>query len=195
MTKRTASQSGKLASQRGKSFEQDMCRQLFDELGIHFKRNLEQTRTAGLGDLIADDADFPFMVECKRRRAGVGIPQGAWSQAVIASDIEAGVHPCVIYRYDHRKPRVVVSFSAIVESETGKRTDNQTDKADISLPRFCKMVREIMAWRAEDERGNQQDAALSQAQSDNTENRPNKATATIDLRSASGKLRSAVRDA
>ena len=195
MAKRTPSQTGKLASQRGKSFEHDMCRQLFDELGIHFKRNLEQTRTAGLGDLISEDEAFPFMVECKRRRSGNGIPVGAWSQAVVASDIEAGVHPCVIYRYDHRKPRVVVSFSAIVESETGKRTENQTDKADISLPRFCKLVREIMAWRAEHERGNQQDASLSEAQSDNAENRFGKSATTIDLRSASGKLRSAARDA
>lgn len=146
---RTSSQRGRLAKNRGSSFELDMARQLFDELGITFKRNLEQVRTAGLGDLVPDDASFPFSLELKRRRSGNGIPPGAWAQSIQASDVQAGFYPAVIYRYDHRKPRCVVPYSAIAEGETGLQTKNIHDKADISFPRFCKLTREIMAWRAQ----------------------------------------------
>lgn len=145
---RTASARGKLARNRGSSFELDIARQLFDELGITFKRNLEQVRTAGLGDLLPDDPAFPFSLELKRRKSGYGIPSGAWLQAITASDITAGIYPAVIYRYDHRLPRVVVPFSAVAEMETGLQTKTLNDKADISFPRFCKMTREIMAWRS-----------------------------------------------
>ena len=110
---RTPSQRGRLAKNRGSSFELDMARQLFDELGITFKRNLEQVRTAGLGDLVPDDASFPFSLELKRRRSGNGIPPGAWAQSIEASDVQSGIYPAVIYRYDHRKPRCVVPYAAI----------------------------------------------------------------------------------
>lgn len=146
---RTPSQRGRLAKNRGSSFELDMARQLFDELGITFKRNLEQVRTAGLGDLVPDDASFPFSLELKRRRSGTGIPPGAWAQSIEASDVQSGIYPAVIYRYDHRKPRCVVPYAAIAEGETGLQTKNIHDKADISFPRFCKLTREIMAWRAQ----------------------------------------------
>ena len=60
---RTPSQRGRYAKQRGSSFELDISHQLFDELGIHFRRNLEQVRTAGLGDLLPDSNLFPFSLE------------------------------------------------------------------------------------------------------------------------------------
>ena len=44
---RTPSQRGRYAKQRGSSFELDISHQLFDELGIHFRRNLEQVRLPG----------------------------------------------------------------------------------------------------------------------------------------------------
>lgn len=160
---RTPSQRGRYAKQRGSSFELEVSHQLFDELGIHFRRNLEQVRTAGLGDLLPDSNLFPFSLELKRRQKGVGIPNGAWQQAVTASDIDRGIYPAVIYRYDNRKARVVVGFGAIVESETGQRSNNHHDKADISFPRFCKLTREIMAWRSENERGNIQNDGANEA--------------------------------
>jgi len=146
---RTARQSGKLANSRGKQFEREISTYLGLELGFKFSRNLEQTRTAGLGDLLCDDPDFPYTLELKRRQHGNMIPSGAWAQAVTAANIEQGIYPAVIYKYDRRNSRAVVPFAAIAECETGQRTDNIKDKADISLPRFCKVVREIMAWRAE----------------------------------------------
>ena len=186
---RTPSQRGRYAKQRGSSFELDISHQLFDELGIHFRRNLEQVRTAGLGDLLPDSNLFPFSLELKRRQKGVGIPSGAWQQAVTASDVERGIYPAVIYRYDHRKPRCVVGFGAIVESETGSKNTNHHDKADISFPRFCKLVREIMAWRADYERGDQQNYAPTEASPGHAESGSEAAPGAVDLSSARGKLR------
>jgi len=188
---RTPSQRGRYAKQRGSSFELDISHQLFDELGIHFRRNLEQVRTAGLGDLLPDSNLFPFSLELKRRQKGVGIPSGAWQQAVTASDVERGIYPAVIYRYDHRKPRCVVGFGAIVESETGSKNTNHHDKADISFPRFCKLVREIMAWRADYERGNQQNDEPVEASPGHAESGSEAAPGAVDLSSARGKLRGA----
>lgn len=188
---RTPSQRGRYAKNRGSSFELDISHQLFDELGIHFRRNLEQVRTAGLGDLLPDANDFPFSLELKRRQKGVGIPSGAWQQAVTASEINRGIYPAVIYRYDHRKPRCVVGFGAIVESETGSRNTNHHDKADISFPRFCKLVREIMAWRADYERGDQQDNEHDPTEPGDVERRPEATPGAVDLSTARGKLRGA----
>ena len=188
---RTPSQRGRYAKNRGSSFELDISHQLFDELGIHFRRNLEQVRTAGLGDLLPDTNDFPFSLELKRRQKGVGIPSGAWQQAVTASDINRGIYPAVIYRYDHRKPRCVVGFGAIVESETGSKNTNHHDKADISFPRFCKLVREIMAWRADNERGNQQNDEPDPTEPGDVERRPEATPGAVDLSTARGKLRGA----
>lgn len=190
---RTPSQRGRYAKSRGTNFELDVGHQLFDELGIQFRRNLEQVRTAGLGDLLPDTNDFPFSLELKRRQKGVGIPSGAWQQAVTASDIERGVYPAVIYRYDHRKPRCVVGFGAIVESETGQRSENHHDKADISFPRFCKLTREIMAWRAEHERGNQQNAEPHSARTEHPDAGSAKSAGTVNLSAARGKLLAASR--
>lgn len=146
---RTPSQRGQLANQRGKIFERKIAQMLFDELGITFVRELDQVRKAGLSDLIPDDENFPFALELKKRKKGRKIPDGAWEQSVEASDIDRGIYPAVIYGYDFYPPRAVVPFSAIAEMETGLRTKTIHDKAEISLPRFCKLVREIMAWRAD----------------------------------------------
>jgi len=127
----------------------------------------------------------------KRRQKGVGIPSGAWQQAVTASDINRGIYPAVIYRYDHRKPRCVVGFGAIVESETGGRNTNHHDKADISFPRFCKLVREIMAWRADNERGDQQNDAPVEASLGDAERGSEATPGAVDLSTARGKLRGA----
>ena len=147
---RTPSQIGRLAKKRGSEYELEIARNLFLELGIQFKRNLEQTRTANAGgDLLSDDDDFPFALELKRRRDGNMIPAGAWEQSILSSDVKAGIYPAVFYRYDHRDTRCVVPWSSIAEAETGNNTENILDKADISFSKFCKLAREIMAQRAD----------------------------------------------
>ena len=139
--KRNASQTGRLAKHRGSSFELEIARLLEMELGIKFQRNLEQVRTAGHSDLVPSDPDFPFSLELKRRRAGNYIPAGAWRQAQNASSLHGDFFPCVVYRYDRLPPRAVVPFSAIVEAETGHKSKNLDDQADLSFPAFCYITR------------------------------------------------------
>ena len=148
-TARNRSQIGKLAKGRGSSFELEIARLLEMELGIKFQRNLEQVRTAGHSDLVPVNTAFPFALELKRRRAGNQIPAGAWRQAQEASKIHDNLFPAVVYRYDRLAPRVVVPFSAIAEAETGIKTNNIEDQADLSFPAFCKLARELLAWSAE----------------------------------------------
>ena len=125
-----------------------MALDLFNELGIKFQRNLEQSRTKGHADLIADDPDFPCSLELKRRQTGNGVPLGAWGQAMASSDTASGKHAAVLYRYDNRKTQAAVSYACIVEGETGVASANHKDYAELSFERFCKLMREIIAWRA-----------------------------------------------
>ena len=149
MGKKSQTKIGKLAKNRGSLYELEIAKGLFDQLGIKFQRVLEQVRTSGLGDLECDEPSWPFAIECKRRKKGNHIPIGAWQQALQASDAKNGIYPAVLYRYDNRPTRVCVSYASIVEAETGKPSENIHDRCEISFDRFCKLTREILAWRAE----------------------------------------------
>ena len=156
---RTASQSGRLARNRGKEMEREIANNLEAELGLSFSRNLQQYHTPNLGDLVCDDKSFPFNMEIKRRQIGNFVPVGAWSQAVssVLTEADPLTYPAVIYRYDRMQSRCVVPLVAIVESVTGDQVvskDNMLDHykgektADLDFNGFCHVAREIMAWRA-----------------------------------------------
>ena len=55
---------------KGASYERKMAQELFLQLGIGFKRDLEQYRSGAHADLIADNEYFPFTLELKRYRDG-----------------------------------------------------------------------------------------------------------------------------
>ena len=119
---------------KGVSFEREVAIMLRDELGIGFKRNLEQYRMAGGADLMADDADFPFTLELKRYKDGpIGGSPAWWSQVEIAAELECKI-PCLIYKYDRKQIRCVIPLSAVMEDGEGEiETDLET---------FCFIVRE-----------------------------------------------------
>ena len=54
---------------KGAQFERKIAKELFLELGLTFKRNLEQYRAGNHGDLTCDNAAFPWTIECKRSAA------------------------------------------------------------------------------------------------------------------------------
>jgi len=148
---KSASQIGRRNRQRGAETERQIAEILHGELGMTFKRNLEQVRTAHQGDLICDDFGFPFLIEIKRRASGRGVPTGAWAQAYEASQL-VNLHPCVIYRYDRYEPRAVISVNAVAEAFGGNSHQPWLCKTeawlcDLSLKGFCYLVREIMAGR------------------------------------------------
>ena len=127
---------------KGAGFERQVARLLEAELGIAFKRDLEQYRAGDHGDLIADDPDFPFVVECKRYAEGTGCRPNWWAQASAAANA-VGKLPCVIYKYDRRDIRCVVSFTALYRA-FGAECKNEY-QAEVSLEALCWIAREIMA--------------------------------------------------
>ena len=127
---------------KGSAFERSVAKLLEAELGIAFKRDLEQYRAGDHGDLIADDPDFPFVIECKRYAQGTGCRPNWWAQASAAANA-VGKLPCVIYKYDRREIRCVVSFTALYAAFGSEcKSEHQ---AELSLEAFCWLAREIMA--------------------------------------------------
>ena len=127
---------------KGAGFERQIARLLEAELGIAFKRDLEQYRAGDHGDLIADDPDFPFVIECKRYAQGTGCRASWWAQASAAAEA-AGKLPCVIFKFDRRDIRCVVSFTALYAAFGSEcKSEHQ---AELTLEAFCWLAREIMA--------------------------------------------------
>ena len=128
---------------KGSAFERQIAKLLEAELGISFKRDLEQYRASDHGDLIPDDDAFPFVIECKRYAQGTGCRPNWWAQAKAAAGA-AGKIPCVIYKYDRRDIRCVVPFTALHQAFGGEgHTSNH--QAEMDIEAFCYIVREIMA--------------------------------------------------
>ena len=120
---------------KGASFEREVANMLRDELGIGFKRNLEQYRTAGHADLIPDDPAFPFTLELKRYKDGpIGGAPAWWDQASGAADLD-GKMPCLIYKYDRKPMRCVIPLAAL--------TDCDHDyTVEVDFETFCYISRE-----------------------------------------------------
>jgi Holliday junction resolvase len=128
---------------KGATFERQVGIALELELGIAFKRNLEQSREADHADLIADDPDFPFVIECKRYAGGSF--QSAWWAQVNKAATAAGKIPCVIYKFDRKDIQVAVDWRAIA-AMTGVGL-NDDGLIHMNLASFCFVAREIMAGR------------------------------------------------
>ena len=126
---------------KGRAFELSVAKALHEELGIQFSRDLRQYQAADHGDLVPDDPDFPFIVECKRYASGTGCAPQWWAQAQRAADA-AGKLPCVIYKYDRRDIRCVVPFTALYAA-FGSKCQSEY-QAEITLEAFCWIVREMM---------------------------------------------------
>lgn len=136
---------GKASRTKGASAEREVARELFAELGITFNRDLDQYRANGRGDLIADDADFPFLCEIKRRRVANGC-EGAWEAQAFEAAQRAGLHPAIIYRGDRRPWRVRIYMDAVAESVGAAAVS--TTWVETDLQGFAWIAREIMAVRA-----------------------------------------------
>ena len=119
---------------KGAQFEREVAKMLMLELGIGFKRDLEQTRTAGHADLIPDDPAFPFALELKRYAHGPISGTDNWWKQVTAAATRMNKRPALVYKYDYQPIRVVVELQGI--------------RCNISFEDFCYLTREIMAHDA-----------------------------------------------
>lgn len=123
---------------KGATFERDIAKMLHDELGITFKRNLDQYRESGLSDLIPSDPAFPFTLELKRFADGpIGGQKSWWAQTCAAARRE-DKYPALIYRYDRQPIRCVVPMDVRIGHETEFVVEMEFDA-------FCYLVRETMA--------------------------------------------------
>lgn len=122
---------------KGSKFELDVAKMLFDELGISFKRDLEQYRAGDHGDLIPDDDAFPFVLELKRYADGpVGGQAGWWEQVCKAANRECKL-PALLYKYDRKPIRCVLPLAAIMPNHHGYLIE-------VGFSTFCYITREIM---------------------------------------------------
>ena len=131
---------------KGSNAEREVAKLLFAELGMTFKRDLDQYRANDLGDLICDDPAFPFTIEVKRYAKG-WICKPAWEAQVFKAAQAARKHPCIIYRYDGQQWRARVYMDAIAQAVGASAVC--TVHADTDVLGFAWICREIMARNAE----------------------------------------------
>lgn len=84
---------------KGATYEREIAGILYHFTGVRFKRDLEQYRSADRGDLIADDPDFAFVIECKRYASGNTAQKKWWEQCCNAARHQRK-WPALIYRFD-----------------------------------------------------------------------------------------------
>ncbi len=130
---------------KGASFERNLAYELELELGISFKRDLEQYRESEHGDLIPSDESFPFLIEAKRYSKGaVGGAVAWWDQADAAAK-RADKLPCLVYKYDRKPIRFVIDVLAAYKAGYDFKTEPpEHGRLEMDLQTFCWIVRELM---------------------------------------------------
>ena len=128
--------------QIGASFERKIANMLYDELGITFKRDLEQYRETNHGDLICYEMDFPFTIECKRRAKGTTYATEWWEQAVNAANA-CGKLPVLIYQLMRSPIRCVIDLNVVIKAFDGKPPMHE-NLIEIPLETFCMIAREMI---------------------------------------------------
>ena len=103
--------SGSKSRNKGRGYEYEIANELFQQLGINFVRELDQTREKHLGDLRTEDCNFPFVIECKRYKSGVS---GDWWDQVCTAASIADKMPMLFYRLDRQNTRVRMPVASLV---------------------------------------------------------------------------------
>ena len=141
--------------QKGAAAEREVAKLLFDELGLSFKRDLEQYRAADHGDLICDEP-FPFVIEVKRYKTGCA-PQPAWWDQVCAAAKSAGLLPMLVYKYNHqqwkwRMPAEAVMRAGLPHGCSTMREDAELDwnyAVEMDTRTAMMLVRELLTHAPE----------------------------------------------
>ena len=120
----------------GASFERYIANELFQRLGFSFRRDLDQYRERERGDLITDQPNWPFLIECKKVKQ---VSLGAWRKQATTAARKAKLYPAVIYQPPYKPTTVSVPLSAFCDAWPADQW------AEISLDGLCLMAREIMA--------------------------------------------------
>ena len=141
----SASERGKSNQRKGGYHERKNGKALSELTGLIFKRNFEQRIQADhLGDLLCDDADFPFTIENKYRSKGNGIRSGAWDQACRTAAKTKDKMPSVVWQNGRTAPRVRVPMSAIGLAHGGEQGGFLFATADLSLEDYAELALRLM---------------------------------------------------
>lgn len=127
---------------KGAAFERAVAIELELLTGIRFKRDIEQYRATDHGDLIPDNDDWPFVVECKAYASGTGC-KAAWIEQATKAAVAVGKLPCVVFKYDRRPVRVAMPLYAVSKAFGGSSMSSEWVEADVSGLAY--IAAEIMA--------------------------------------------------
>ena len=145
---------------KGSAYERDVKNRLMGSLGLEFRRVLDQWAEAGLPDLVCDDREFPFIIECKRYKQGSTFANPAhWDQVCNAATkyterrrvlrpYEAAKLPALVYKYDRlperwRVPMQALAMLATFERQPGDGYDWKY-AVEMTFDDFCMVARELM---------------------------------------------------
>lgn len=124
----------------GSHFELKISKMLNEELGIQFKRNLEQYREVDHGDLICDVDSFRWVIECKRRKSGTTYSMDWWEQVTRAAERENKI-PVLVYQLNRSPIRCVVDLNEILKVFNADVLYHR-NLVELTFETFCMIVRE-----------------------------------------------------
>ena len=138
---------------KGRSGEYEIRDILDAELGLTFKRDIEQFRQADRGDLLCVDMDFPAVIEVKRYAKGGETPRGAWWDQCCKAATAAGKWPLLVWRFDRmdwrwRLPAQVLIDLGHPHGNIGMREDVTLDwgyAVEMDTHTAMTLIREVLA--------------------------------------------------
>jgi len=139
---------------KGSSFERAVATCLLEELGLVFKRDLEQYRQGDRGDLICQDMDFPMVIECKAYQRGTAVRPAWWDQVTAAAKA-AGKLPMLVYKYDRAPWRWRMPAQVLIDLGHPHGNHDMADDAQLDWGYAVEMdtrtamtlIREVLAHR------------------------------------------------
>ena len=130
---------------KGVRGENEIKKIYFDELGLTFKRDIEQYRSGDHGDLICVDIDFPFVTEVKLRAAGSCANPEWWDQVCKAAKL-VNKMPLLAYRFNSGQWRWRFPLQALSYLANVKLTPDE-DSNDWSYASECDTTTAMMILR------------------------------------------------
>lgn len=142
---------------KGRSGEYEIRDILFDQLGLTFKRDIEQFRQADRGDLLCVDMDFPAVIEVKRYAKGGETPRGAWWDQCCKAATAAGKWPLLVWRFDRMDWRWRIPAQVLIDlghphGNIGMREDVTLDwgyAVEMDTHTAMTLIREVLAHAAD----------------------------------------------
>ena len=151
---------------KGSQFERSVATCLLEELGLVFKRDLEQYRQGDRGDLICQDMDFPMVIECKAYQRGTAVKPAWWDQVCKAARHETekrrvlrpqdpGKLPLLVYKYDRAPWRWRMPAQVLIDLGHPHGNHDMADDAQLDWGYAVEMdtrtamtlIREVLAHR------------------------------------------------